>query len=205
MDAPGHGSIRVASLYLKCGEPLQGISALLLKETADILATWSGAFLVGGDFNCSPAAFAKSNAPDILKSGVIAPDGMRGTCTGKKGKSRVIDYFCMSKCLAVALQSISVTMFAGTSPHRPVVAKFPPRLKSLQIRKILKAPRLPTQRIFDPLWEVDDWERNTTIANIALAAARSLSKDVALLLADEAFQSFADQATQEILAATLRD
>jgi exonuclease III len=201
---PGTPEIKLVSLYLESGSPLQGESGNLVKQVTAFLRNWAKPFIIGGDFNCTPCTLLKSRLIENLDAQVVAPSGPNcNTCKGQNGRSRVIDFFLVSVSLVKAVSSIRVVPKAGMSPHCPVAVSFEPRIGSMQVRKLMKAPKLPTKRIIGPLAKGKSWGRLLTIAQWAFwLACVSPSASAALDYLDFGFGQFIDQATDEILVAT---
>jgi exonuclease III len=200
---PGTPELKLVSLYLESGSPLQGDSARLVKQAVGFLQTWAKPFIIGGDFNCTPCTLQKSRLTEGLDAQVVAPPEKYGTCKGQKGRSRVIDYFLVSGSLVKAVNEIRVIPMAGISPHSPVAITFAARVGSMQVRKLMKAPKLPTKRIIGPLAKCKSWGRMLFIAQWALwLACKSPQSPDAMDYLSYGFGQFVDQATDEILLAT---
>jgi len=113
---PGSPDIKLVSVYLESGSPLQGPSALMIGQICSSLRTWGKEFIIGGAFNCLPVTFLRANLTDSINAQVVAPTGVGGTCKGQKGRTRVIDYFCVSSSLVSAVQGVAIIPKAGISP-----------------------------------------------------------------------------------------
>ena len=199
---PGTPDVKLVCLYLESGSPLQGPSALLCGQVCSFLKAWDSLFVIGGDFNCLPATFLRSKLMESINTQLFAPGGTVGTCKGKKGRTRTIDYFLVDPALSCAVKSVAIVSKGGMSPHSPVCLEFIPRVGSTQVRKLMKAPRLPTKRIIGPIAKAKSWGGVRRIAQWALwLTFQSSSVHVAEYL-DFSFAQFFSQAAEEIHAAT---
>ena len=104
----GFQPMLVATVYLESGAPLTGHSAEVLAQVGERLSEFKGEFFLGGDFNCVPSVFLRSNAATLLQAKVVAPVSDTGTCKDKFGRSRVIDHFVVSSGLKDAIDSVSI-------------------------------------------------------------------------------------------------
>ena len=174
----------------------------MIGQICSFLRTWGKEFIIGGDFNCLPVTFLRANLTDSIDAQVVAPTGVGGTCKGQKGRTRVIDYFLVSSSLVSAVQGVAIIPKAGISPHSPVSVDFVPRLGATQVRKLMKAPKLPTKRVFGPIARTRSWGRMRHIAQWALWIALQSAGTCSTEYLDYGFSQFFDQASDELLAAT---
>ena len=165
---PGSPALKLVSVYLESGSPLQGPSALMITQVCTFLKAWGKEFVVGGDFNCLPSTFLRSRLTETIDVQIFAPESTSGTCKGEKGRSRVIDFFLVASGPSNAVKAVSVVPSAGMSPHSSVALEFIPRVGSTQFRKLMKGPKLPTKRVIGPLPRSKPWGRARHIAQWAL-------------------------------------
>ena len=78
-------------------------------------------FIVGGDWDCTPADLSDSSVPARLQPTVVF--GRDATCFSRTRSglvSRVLDYFLVSDCLLSLVQAVDV-WDVGTKPHQAVL------------------------------------------------------------------------------------
>ena len=82
------------------------------------------AFVIGGDWNCTPSEHAKQGWTGKLRGRIVPPSVI--TC--RSGKGRILDYFVASDALAPSILSCSVADNSVLAPRRPVALRMNARL-----------------------------------------------------------------------------
>ena len=116
-------------------------------------------FLIGGDFQQSPAELAAEGVFDVLRGvEVITAQGEEGTCN-TRGVWSNIDFFLISRELVPKVISCQVELDAAIRPHRPVSVKLR-RGGALPLERIMVAPLpFPVDRPVGPVPPIQvDWE-----------------------------------------------
>ena len=85
----------------------------LLETMAFTINSLKGPWILGADWNCTPAELQATNWLQKVRGVVCAPKA--ATCNGK-----VKDLFVVSASIAEAVQSVHVVADAGFYPHSPV-------------------------------------------------------------------------------------
>lgn len=87
-------------------------------------------FVIGGDFNTTPAVLEASGWPHSIHGRIQAAAG--GSCRSSQGKWSTIDYFIVSRQLTQAIEAVHVVGSEPPIPHLPVRLKLARNPRSLR-------------------------------------------------------------------------
>ena len=105
-----HTNLLVVSLYLQTGTSLHSRpNSRIMGELIQLVKTWKGMWIIGGDFNLPPEEIAATNILAEIEGRICAP----GEPTTDSG--RQIDYAIVHK----ALEPLCRLELDWTAPHRP--------------------------------------------------------------------------------------
>ena len=181
-DAPGRlschiwqgggipGGLVVVSVYLECGVGMNDFNWTILRHLAVELRTMQRPFVIGGDFQQSPAELAAAGALEIFGGiEVVAArtsgEGGAGTCC-TRGLWSNIDFFIVSRELAPNIGECELVLDAAFRPHRPVSLTIR-KGGHLPLERMLAAPRaFPLERPCGPVADVPvDWQFPKDVSN----------------------------------------
>ena len=107
------GGFHLGSVYL---HDTVGVAATcnldLLQAIAAELSLVSGGWILGGDWNCTPAELSATGWLDLIEGTIHAP--LAATCNGK-----VYDYFVVQRRFSFAVHSVHTIGDAECRPHSP--------------------------------------------------------------------------------------
>ena len=106
------GGLHLGSLWLRDSEGLSAANLLILQEVAVVLKQISGPWVIGGDWNLTPAVLRSTSWLNMVGGMIVAPN--EATCNGS-----VYDFFVVSKGLAPAVAGVQRLEDAGLVPHWP--------------------------------------------------------------------------------------
>ena len=152
------GGLVVASVYMECGVGMNETNWAIMHHLAVELQMMGRPFLIGGDFQQSPAELATEGVFEVLRGvEVITAQGEEGTCN-TRGTWSNIDFFLISRELVPKVISCQVELDAAIRPHRPVSVKLR-RGGPLPLERVLAAPRpFPVDRPVGPVPPIQvDW------------------------------------------------
>ena len=145
--AMGRGGVHIGSIYCFSEANEGGIHSEsnlgLLKSAAFTINSLVGPWIVGGDWNCTPADLTKTGWLDKVGGVIHAPSSP--TCNGK-----IYDFFVVAKSISDQVQSTHLIADAGFTPHSPARLIFRGLPRKTMVRR-LNAPSpipavLPTDR-----------------------------------------------------------
>ncbi len=203
VEAPGLRAFLAYSLYLRDGEGMSEENLGILGEVGAHAEAHDGIpFIIGADFQNTPAAVAHMGFADSAGAAIMATGHPRGTCRMKKASTE-IDFYVVSKDMARAVRTISTVEGVGTRPHVPVRLQFYPRVTSLKALVLRLPPALPTARIIGPTREPGSWEELTRRAEAMEVKVREQAplSEIEDQLVD-LYSKWADAAEAEIVEAT---
>ncbi len=102
----------------------------LLQHVAAKLALLTGPWVLGGDFNMTPAVLGATGWLGLVRGVVVAPQA--ATCG-----TRCLDYFVVSANFAHVVAGIAVVGDAPFKPHSPVRIYLRPRPRAIMVRRVL--------------------------------------------------------------------
>ncbi len=202
IEAPACRPILVVSLYLRVGTGLDEANmATLGKVGACIQQHGDMQSLVGGDRNTTPEALTETGFADRMGARVIAPTTRRGTCRTLFG-NKFHDYFIASCALADCMDEVAKIEGTNVKTHTPVQLTF--QLRQTSLKKLtLRLPEPPArERVYGPLPPPPSWQEAKALAEDAVRKASWADRDEAQAALDNAYQTFADVAEQELSDAT---
>ena len=138
IDGVLRGGVLLLSIYFWHSEGLTERNKTLLAAAGEVIARAGGPWVIGGDFNMSPAEFSEAAGEWLDRVGgqLFAPDAP--TCTtGVEG--RTIDYFVVDRRVSGAVHSIVIDEESAASPHSPVIL----RLRGDATRDLARQLRKP--------------------------------------------------------------
>ena len=146
------GGIMCGSIYAPVLRSVEGRAAhdALLLKLSRYLANVNRRFIVGGDWNCTPADLCDSSIPARLQATVVF--GKDATCFSRTQSglvSRVLDHFLVSDCLFPLVQAVDVWDVC-IKPHLAVMLEIRGFAVLEKVRAPLGAPPLPVERPFGP-------------------------------------------------------
>ena len=128
------GGFHAGSMYLRDRVgPSHPSNLDVLDYAARRISALTGPWIIGGDFNCDPAALAETGFVDLIGGVIHAPSD--ATC----GK-RTYDYFVVSRDLSPAVYSVHAVADGPCRPHCPVRMLVRAAPRAMLVRH-LKAPR----------------------------------------------------------------
>ena len=148
------GGLVVASVYLVCGTGMGEDNWSIIKDVATELRMLGRPYVVGGDFQQSPADLVEAGVMRLFDDAEIvwadgAGDEAGGTCC-TRGKWSTIDYFLVSKALLPRIVSCGLVLDAAIRPHRPVHLTLR-RGGHMPMQRVLAGPcAFPRQRPIGP-------------------------------------------------------
>ncbi len=158
-------------------------------------------YLVGGDFNMTPAVLAGTGITQRINASLVAPRAARGTCRTAKS-ARTLDYFLVSGGMEQGIRAVTVGDNSIIKTHAPVTLAFRPRLTTLRALALRVPPKLPVDRVHGhirplPMW--NDVRRNT---RRAVQLAKSGTTEAAQEALNGAYQAWAHRAEEELQEVT---
>jgi len=112
------GGVTVFTVYMHCSAKWDEQNVDLFRHLAQQVRQVRGLWVVGGDFNMTPAELQGRPVRDELDGTFVAPD--RGTCW-TTGGWKLYDYFIVHPKLRYHVKGVQVDTNAPTAPHLPVV------------------------------------------------------------------------------------
>ena len=109
--------VLVASIYAYTGEGSEVANVELLELVARELASCRLPFVLGGDWNMSPAGLAATGMPARLRAAVVHPDEPTYMAAGCES---TLDFFLVSEALRPAALSVEVIGGTEVRKHKPV-------------------------------------------------------------------------------------
>jgi len=120
IEVPGYEPFLAVSAYLHDTQGLSDENLGILANIGSCVAKSRMPFLLGADFNMSPAQVEASGFLDKVAAAVVVDMRCSGTCRGRTGSFSTIDFFVASKHLAMSVAKIKADMDTAPRPHRPV-------------------------------------------------------------------------------------
>ena len=154
----GKGGVHCGSAYLFSGVGIAAACNLDLLDTiAFTLAGLIGPWMLGGDWNCSPAELEATGWLKKIGGTIHAPQA--ATCNGK-----VYDFFVVANAISHNVQGTYAVGDAGLTPHSPARLLFRGGSRKVMVRQLKTQVSLPAilphgplqmQHVpFDPLVEL---------------------------------------------------
>ena len=142
--------------YLRGSIGLKDENLSFLEALGAAAKSWAGPFVIGADFNTSPAALVASGVEKSMKVKVLSPDapGTSRTATGE----RVIDFFLVSEDIAAGAKQVGVVEHTGLAPHCPVKLASLLKLAAFRTRYLRKQQPLPSACTFGSKWQARGWQ-----------------------------------------------
>ncbi len=149
IDAGGTGGVVCYSVYLRCGDELNGFNWALLTAIAGHARAHGLPCVFGGDWNVTPEALAHSGWVAAIGAIVVrAPVTHTVTIRGRPG--RHIDYFVITKELASLGLSAAVDGSAPIRTHNAVMVEVPARPRSYHVTVMKSARKMPQNKPIGP-------------------------------------------------------
>ncbi len=203
---PGYRPITLVSVYLEDGKGVGSVNLAHLSEVGNFLNCQGDQvpFVVAGDFQSTPDEVAATGLAASVGGELVACGTPRGTCRTSRTASE-IDFFIVSKMLAVGIREVATVENAGTRPHVPVELKFAPKLVTARALILRQPPQLATERVYGPLPPPPRWSDVAAYINdiVVMARADDFDYDDDFKAHYEAaYEAWADLAEIELVAAT---
>ncbi len=201
LEPPGSRPFLATSCYLQDGKGMAASNLEILKTIGKAVAAQGEAcpFIIGGDMQATPQELAATGFAGTAEAVIAASLHPAGTCRTAT-TARELDYFVVSKGLAVGIQKVAVVPRSGVKTHSPVALQFKPCLTSIRALVIRQPPRLSTERIIGPVRKVADWrvlaEKARKLASEA--AVESTDADVIHHSLGQLYTEWADLAEKEL-------
>ena len=113
-EAVCRGGIGIGSVYCYTGIGATGQANLDLKEEmATVVKAWVGPWIIGGDFNCTPAELERIGWLDLIGGVIRAPNSATSN-------SRTIDYCIVAKSFSHAIKGVHVLEDTNCFPYSAV-------------------------------------------------------------------------------------
>ena len=145
--AMGKGGINCGTPYLNSSVGITARCNLDLLETiAFTLASITGPWMLGGDWNCTPPELEATGW--VKKVGGIIHAPQSATCNGK-----VYDFFVVSANVSSQVRGTFVIGDAGLTPHSPVRLLFKGGKKKVMVRQLKAQASIPAVLPHGPLQE----------------------------------------------------
>ena len=141
IDGILHGGILVLSIYLFESEGLSDRNVNLIEKAGQAVVTHGGPWVIGGDFNLTPAELSGVNhLIRRMRGTVVAPNTPTGrpSCTG-----RVIDFFLADERILGAVQCVFTDVDSTSSPHLSVILALKSSAARQQFRTVRKLRTFP--------------------------------------------------------------
>ena len=129
------GGIHFGSCYLHCNwEHNRTFNLDLLQRISAMIATLSGPWIIGGDWQCTPNELRSTGWLKIVKGVIYAPEAP--TCG-----ERVMDYFVVCEGLSQASAIVAACVIGDQTfgPHSPVRLMVKANTRTVMVRQ-LKVP-----------------------------------------------------------------
>ncbi len=206
VQPPGYRLTTLVSLYLEDGKGVGGDNLAHLGEVGKFLNCQDDQvpFVLAGDFQCTPDEVAATGFAASVGGELVACGTPRGTCRTSRTASE-IDFFLVSKMLAVGIKEVATVEDAGTRPHVPVVLSFAPKLVTARALILRLPPHLGTERVYGPLPPPPSWSDVAAYVNDLLGMTRTddfVYDDNFRAHYEAAYEAWADLAEIELVAAT---
>ena len=113
-------------------------------------------WLLGANFNMSPARIKESGVLRMMKAELVHTDESIGTCF-QAIVATTLDFFIVSSGFASAVKDVTVEIRARTTPHRPVTMMFHSAISAVQTLKFVEPQLLPKKKPFGPSLQPPSW------------------------------------------------
>ena len=141
VDGILHGGILVLSIYLFDSEGLSDRNVELIEKAGQAVITHGGPWVIGGDFNMTPAELSGvHHLIRRMRGTVVAPN--TPTCS-TSSTGRVIDFFLVDERILGVVQGVFTDLDATSSPHSPVILALKPSAARQQFRTVRKPRTFP--------------------------------------------------------------
>ena len=160
LDFGLRGGLIAVALYLECGT---GIGAdtenwRRLMKVGEVLSHFGRPFIVGGDFNTSPAELAQSGWPAGIQGRVQATGALEvGTCRSSQGNWSNIDFFVLSRHRQEAVLHLHTVGSEPPRPHLPLRLKLNAKPKEYKERVLKRIKQFPLETPTGPTPRPPDW------------------------------------------------
>ena len=143
------GGIVAISLYLQDSLGPTGDNWDVLIKVAEILNRLRVPWIVGADWNMTPASLKESGWVTLVNGVIQAVADSIGTCRSTVGCYANLDYFVISAAAASAFSGTEAIRDAAVKTHRPVQVSLcaaPRSHMTTQLKRIRQFPRQPPPR-----------------------------------------------------------
>ena len=127
------GGLHVVSIWLRHSEGLSEANLNILAETAALIVTLPGPWVIAGNWNITPAMLQQTGWLGIVQGAVVAPDAP--TCNNS-----TYDFFVVAATLHPAVLGVSCIFDAGFTPHLPVRLYLAGHARRKQVRRLVRPP-----------------------------------------------------------------
>ena len=157
------GGIIFISLYLKTGEaPNSEMNWRILIRVAEILNAGQKPFIIGGDFQCTPAELRATDWLNIVKGTIVASGDI--TCT-TGSSAREIDFFIASTGLDSVLAKPSALHGTCVATHCPVATTMEGNPRALTVQGFVMPRSFPRREAYGPIRKLRPWPPFTPSSN----------------------------------------
>ncbi len=202
IEPPGSRPMVVVSAYLHDGQGLARCNLDLLGEIGTFISAQGEGcpFVVGADFQNTPAHLATTAIARELGGHIMATGDANGTCR-TASSAKELDYFIVSSGLADGVKSVDLVPRSGIRTHVPVALNFKPRLASLRALVVRKPPPISTERLIGPVRPVASWAEldKEALTLAADAMDHSIDADIIHQRMGDLYCRWADEAEKELV------
>lgn len=143
------GGINLGSIWLRDSEGLTEANLNILAEAAVAIGQLKGPWIIGGDWNITPALLQSTKWLDIVKGAIVAVKA--ATCNGA-----TYDYFVVAKQLLSSIRGAQRLDDAGVTPHWPSRLLIEGNARRTKTRLLKRPPKVPSPLPAGPLPKPDD-------------------------------------------------
>ena len=138
------GGLHCGSIYLRDSEGLSPSNLAILGAATAAICALRGPWILGGDWNMTPATLIASNWLSTVDGVIVAPE--LPTCN-----SSVYDFFVISKSLVHAVAGGQRIEDAGLHPHWPVRLLLRGDARRYLVRRLVRPQLIPAVLPHGPL------------------------------------------------------
>ena len=144
-EAMCRGGTGLGAVHCHTGIGASGQANLdLMGEVATVLNAWAGPWILGGDFNCTPAELQKTGWLELVDGVVHAP-------TAATSCSRTIDFFVVAKSCSHAVKGVHVVEDTNCFPHKAVRLLVSSCTRQDVVRELRKVPKFEARQPYGPM------------------------------------------------------
>ena len=149
------GGVLVLSVYLKSGEPpTSALNWATLVKVAEAVNTARLPFIIGGDWQCTPAELRASKWLDMIAGNMVA--STEATCVTDRS-AREIDYFIVSAGLDSVCTKPEALQDTDIATHMPVRSSILGNPRALTIRSFDMPKHFPRRAPYGPVRRIPAW------------------------------------------------